>query len=272
MRKIRIRTAVNEDVHMIRGRFCFFRSPLSFCCYIVDGLLIDTGPVRARSELLPYLTDKNPRQIVLTHFHEDHAGNADFWAAYFRIPLYRSPETKSEFDRLEMPAYRRIIWGNKRGEMGGVDVPEWLETPNHRFRIVRTPGHSPDHICLLEEEKKWLFAGDLFLGTRLDYGMKGESVPRMIDSIKRILTFPVETVFCGHAGIVEDGRFKLEKKLRFLEGLQEKTLEFHERGLDEAEIAKRLLPSKQWVSLFTGGEMSPVHLVHSIVRERMNGR
>ncbi|MGA9174949.1 MAG: MBL fold metallo-hydrolase [Thermoactinomyces sp.] len=270
MRKIRIRTESIEDVLMIRGRFRFLRSPLSFCCYIVDGLLIDTGPVCARSHILTCLINKNPRQIVLTHFHEDHAGNANFLAGYFRIPLYRSSATKTEFDQLDMPAYRRMIWGNKPREMEGVDVPEWLETPNHRFRVIPTPGHSPDHICLLEEEKKWLFAGDLFLGTRLDYGMRGESVPQMIDSIKRILTFPIETVFCGHAGIVEGGRSKLEKKLGFLECLQEKTLEFHEKGLNEAEIAKKLLPSKQLVALVSGGEMSPVHLVRSIVRERIN--
>ena len=95
-------------------------------------------------------------------------------------------------------------------------------------------------------------AGDLFLSNRLNYGMRGESVPKMIDSLRSVLQYPVETLFCGHSGVVSDGRSALEKKLRFLEWLQEETCRLADRGLTPREISRRLLAGgkvMEWVTL-----------------------
>jgi glyoxylase-like metal-dependent hydrolase (beta-lactamase superfamily II) len=32
---------------------------------------------------------------------------------------------------------------------------------NRKLQVIHTPGHSPGHICLLEEERGYLFTGDL---------------------------------------------------------------------------------------------------------------
>jgi len=49
---------------------------LKFFVYEIDHLLIDTGPNNKFSELLSFFQELNPQQIVLTHIHEDHSGNA----------------------------------------------------------------------------------------------------------------------------------------------------------------------------------------------------
>lgn len=42
-------------------------------------------------------------------------------------------------------------------------IPDRLYTDRYRFAVLHTPGHSNDHICLLEPDEGWLFSGDLFL-------------------------------------------------------------------------------------------------------------
>jgi glyoxylase-like metal-dependent hydrolase (beta-lactamase superfamily II) len=235
---------------------------------MVDGLMVDTGPVCARAALLPQVLAYKPEQVFLTHFHEDHAGNATLFSERLQIPLYRSPATMDEWNRLVLPKYRRLIWGNKREKMRGNDVPELIRTPNFQFYVLPTPGHSPDHVSLVEAERGWLFAGDMFLGTRLHYGMRGESVLGLIQSLRKVLAYPIVTVFCGQAGIVPNGREALTRKLDYLEWLVNETIRLNNQGCDEGEIAKRLLPPNPIVTFFSGGEMSPIHLIRSIVEER----
>ena len=40
---------------------------------------------------------------------------------------------------------------------------ETLEFVSRRFEVIFTPGHSPDHICLYDRERKVLFTGDPIL-------------------------------------------------------------------------------------------------------------
>ena len=268
MPKVHAETCVADEVHAFRGQYKRFGYPARFCLYYVDGLLIDTGPPRARREVCDWLKDKALDGIVLTHFHEDHSGNAREISARRNVPVLTGEETaKILSDPPRLPLYRRVIWGQMEPVSGRV-LPDRLETAGHRFRVVPTPGHTADHIVLIEEEKGWLFAGDLFLSTRLIYGIRGESVPQLADSIRRVLKYPVKTVFCGHSGVIADGRSALEKKLRYLEWLQEETRSLSERGFTPREISRRLLNGRRMMEWLSQGEFSSVHLIRSILRGR----
>ena len=62
----------------------------------------------------------------------------------------------------EQQAYRRLAWGRRPRLEAGALGPG-LRTRELRFDVLETPGHSPDHVCLWEPERGWLFTGDLFL-------------------------------------------------------------------------------------------------------------
>ncbi len=82
--------------------------------YFVDGLLIDTGQPKMAKEVLKTLKDLPVQQIYVTHFHEDHSGNAPALQKHFDCPVYCSALC-AEIMR-NPPAIsiaQKIFWGDR---------------------------------------------------------------------------------------------------------------------------------------------------------------
>lgn len=267
MGKIKVEIRDVQGVKCIIGRYTRFGERFSFCMYYIDGLLIDTGPSRAWKAIEEAIGSLKPEMIALTHFHEDHSGNAARLSEKFGIPVYMSEETAEIIRRPRIPFYRRKVWGDLAPVQGKI-VKRQLSTPHYTFEVFPTPGHSDDHISFVEQEKGYLFSGDLFLNRRLHFGTPEESVPKLIASIDRALSYKFNTLFCGHSGVSEMGREALKAKKRFLQELTEKTFRLSEKGYTGKQIARKLLPRQWLLESFSGGELSAIHLIRSIVRER----
>ncbi|WP_051556727.1 MBL fold metallo-hydrolase [Alkalihalobacterium bogoriense] len=254
-------------VSCLRGLIKKLGRTFTYCVYYVDGLLIDTGPPAARKAVEAFVKNKKITAIVLTHSHEDHIGNAQWLADKYNIPVYMSSLTKKQLEQdVVIPFYRRLIWG-KVQHTNGLVLETEIKTNHYHFTVIPTPGHCDGHIALLEPQEKWLFSGDLFLSKRLLYGMANESVPILLRSIKTVLKHDFSTVFCGHAGIVENGKESFIAKKEYLERLTASTLSLQAKGYSAEMIAKLLLPQQKLVSWFSKGEMSPLHLITSIINE-----
>ena len=67
---------------------------------------------------------------------------------------------------------------------------ESIDIGGRRFRVLHTPGHSPGHMCFWEEERGYLFTGDLvYKGELLAYyslDIKPEIITRMRNAFERI--------------------------------------------------------------------------------------
>lgn len=271
MGKIKIKLKEIHGVHCILGHYSRFGERFTFCLYHVDGLLIDTGPSFARKEITEAVDSLgSTRMITLTHFHEDHSGNAAWFAERYEIPVYMSERTAETMRKPQIPFYRRRVWGDLVTVVGKV-LGNKLSTPKHEFDVFPTPGHSHDHVSFVAEQQGWLFSGDLFLNRRLHFGTPEESVPELIQSIDRALSYSFQPLFCGHSGVSEHGREALEGKKQFLVNLREKTVKLSEKGYTGKQIARKLLPRQLLLKSFSGGELSPVHLIRSIVNERQGG-
>lgn len=141
------------------------------------AILIDTGlgigNIKNQVKLLTNL----PIIVVTTHAHWDHIGGHSLFnnicihkddAGWLRNgigiplnvikknvigePLSKTPPKEFNIDNYKLYAGEptRILKDNDIIDIGARTV-----------RVIHTPGHSPGHICLFEEEKGYLYSGDL---------------------------------------------------------------------------------------------------------------
>lgn len=247
----------------------------------VDGLMVDSGCAHTVPELLAVLgcRDQNVggglegsalrvHTVVSTHCHEDHiAGNAAlqrcFGARVLAHPL-ALPVLAAPRELQPQQIYRRIVWGYPE-PVRGAPLGETVETPRHSFRVVHTPGHSPDHICLFEPRRGWLFCGDAFVGGRDRALRVSANVWEIVASLRRLAGLDAELLFCGSGTIHEQPALELRRKIDYLEELGGRVVELHRRGWGIARIRRALFGREELITCLTQGDFSGTNLVRSYI-------
>ncbi len=244
----------------------------STTAYLVDGLLVDSGCAFSAAELVKSLAGKPLAGIVNTHSHEDHIGaNGRLQRERAGLPIRAHPlalpvlaETR---DRKPLHPYRRLLWGWPEPSLGqAVSDGEVIETGRYRFKVVYTPGHSLDHICLYEPEQGWLFTGDLFVGGRDRALREGYDIWAIIASLKRIAPLPAKRLFPGSARARDNPADAIAAKIGHLEGLGERVLALRRQGRSVDQIVHALLGGPMLIELITLGHFSRRQLVLSYLK------
>jgi glyoxylase-like metal-dependent hydrolase (beta-lactamase superfamily II) len=261
----RLRVEGGAEVTFFRMARCLAGWPVYWTgCYLVDGLLIDCGPPALSRQLLAALEGRPLEALVITHHHEDHSGAAPQLSARRGIVAQAHALTAVILrEGFRVEAYRRLAWGGAPARFEARALGSLVETREHRFEVVETPGHSPDHVCLFEPERGWLFTGDLFLAERLRYLRADEDLGSLIASLRRVMALPVREAFCAHRGPLRDGPGALRRKLDALETLVGRVGELHARGVAEAEIARRLVGREGLLTLLSLGHFSARNFVRA---------
>ena len=153
-----------------------------------DAILVDPGG--EADKILGVLKDLDLtlKEIWLTHGHLDHAGGADEIREKTGVPVI-GPHKDDQFwmDDIELHWEK---YGHK--DMGRNLVPDRyledgdvLKLGEAEFKIVHTPGHTPGHVVIYNQDMKIAFVGDvLFRGSigRTDFP-KG-SLEQLVTSIR----------------------------------------------------------------------------------------
>ncbi|HEX3241766.1 MAG TPA: MBL fold metallo-hydrolase [Solirubrobacterales bacterium] len=152
------------DVHHL-GR------PHVIGCWDVDGVLIDPGPESSLPTLLKALDDEQPRALLLTHIHLDHAAATgamvERWPGLEVYVHERGARHLIDPSKLLASALR--IYGDKLEYLWGkiLPVPEANIRILHGdetvfgMRVAYTPGHASHHVAFLHEETGTAFTGDV---------------------------------------------------------------------------------------------------------------
>ncbi|MBU0894773.1 MAG: MBL fold metallo-hydrolase [Nanoarchaeota archaeon] len=147
----------------------------SSCVYVVKNLepiLIDTGSKEVESELLKnlkelYIEPEDITSIILTHNHYDHNGNLNLFQ---NAKIYSFINTKE------------------------------IEKSFPDFKVLSTPGHSHDSICILYEDV--LFSGDTIFDKNHNYIGRTdlpESNPKaMKQSLEKLKNLKYKILCPGH--------------------------------------------------------------------------
>ncbi len=265
-----IKTQDIEGVIKIKLARSLLGRPFYFTtAYWVDGLLVDTGCAHTQEEFLAAVEDLGVERVVNTHSHEDHFGangalqarrGVEILAHAEALPILADPRL------LRLQPYRRIFWGYPPPSVAQ-PVPfgpgEAVETAHHLFQVIHTPGHSPDHICLYEPEKGWLFTGDAYIGgrdraLRVDY-----DIYAIIDSLKKLAKLNSTRLFPA-SGTVRDNPHKdFVLKIKYLEEMGERVRELHQKGLSRSQIRKAVFGREMPIAYITLGHFSGRNLVRS---------
>jgi len=236
-----VKTDYFGDVEGIRLGYGPIGPPLmSVFMYIVDGLVIDTGQHHMQKYVIDRLKDKKLNQILITHHHEDHSGNAAAIKKSHNINVCGHPVTAEKLrNSFNILPYQRYLWG----KASPVDV-RTLDSPiaSDRFTFIpiHTPGHSKDHTVYLEEKNGWLFSGDLYLSERIKYFRADEKFLDQINSLKKVRELDFDVLFCSHNPCLKNGKLKLKNKLQFLEDLYGRIRSLLQEGLSEKAIIRKL--------------------------------
>jgi glyoxylase-like metal-dependent hydrolase (beta-lactamase superfamily II) len=147
--------------------------------------VIDPGPdeeehVRALSRALE---GARRVRVVLTHGHDDHSGAAASLARMLDVEVLASP------------LLRPSLATNSSLEEGDV-----VSTDQGILAVVKTPGHTRDHLAFHWREAGALFVGDLILGrgTTTWVGEYPGCVEEYLDSLRKVRRLGPRVLYPSH--------------------------------------------------------------------------
>ncbi|HAI75507.1 MAG TPA: hypothetical protein DCM08_04605 [Microscillaceae bacterium] len=249
-------------------RLFWGRPTVMVTCYYVDGVLIDTAQHNLAKYVIARLSQKKIEKILLTHYHEDHTGNLKALQAVHQAQVYAGWETAKKVKKgFSIKPYAHIFFGNIETYAGQIEhLPDQIESKNCVFTPIFTPGHSPDHYVFLEKNRGWLFSGDLYIG-HIKLMRPEESIGDMINSIKKILDYDFDALFCAHRPVIKGGKQALQSKLNYLEDFYGKVVTIYHQGFDHIEIQRKLgLKDSLWLKWWFSSEVGVDHMVKSVIK------
>lgn len=201
------------------------------CAYELDGVIVDPGPASCLDTLIDRLGRSEPRALLLTHIHLDHAGAAG-------VLVRRRPRLQVHVSEIGAPHLvdptklersARRLYGDSFDELWGELAPVPEESVNVvgettlGLETFPTPGHARHHVSYLGSDGT-LYAGDA-AGVRIqpheevapptpppDFDL--ETWQRTIDEIERRQP---ERLALIHFGVADDPGPHLEQLRRRLD-------------------------------------------------------
>ncbi len=205
---------------------------MSVHMYVVDTVVIDTAQRHMRAEVIGMLKGHAAiERILLTHYHEDHSGNAAEIRRTFSAEVLGHPLTADKMNgSLNILPYQHLVWG-KAGQ-----VPVYPPSRLHRYRLL--PLYAGSHPRSQQgpygisgnPERLAVFRRSL-LGDRIKYFRSDEKFSDQMDSLKTVLALDFNALFCGHHPIPKGGKARLAAKLAFLEDFYGQVTDLNRKGL-----------------------------------------
>jgi glyoxylase-like metal-dependent hydrolase (beta-lactamase superfamily II) len=234
--------------------------------YVLGDIMIDCGFHRARRELVEAMSSLGVRGAIVTHWHEDHAGNVAFLAAH-GVPLMLRTDTGMILrQRPHIQLYRRVVWGHPPPLNAAVRLLE-----ADAFECIHTPGHSEDHQVVWHAATGTLFSGDLWLGVRARVLHATEDPYLILESLRRAAELDAERMFDAHRGFVDRPTEALLAKAAWLGETMETIAARLRAGWGHGEIVKRVLGGEERAALVSGGDYSRRNLVKAVARATGHG-
>ncbi len=218
--------------------------------YLIKGdkrnLLIDTGFNRQEcydalmSALNKIDVSLGKTDIFVTHLHADHSGlvpklireNTLVYCSEADGTIINKCNTDEYWHEMEAKYYlhglpKRDESSETRSHPGWVFRPkkditftyvnngDLINIGEYSLRMIHTPGHTPGHMCLFDEEKQILFSGDHILGDitpviSIDLNHRSP-LTEYLKSLELIKGLPIKHIFTAHRRKIVDPYKRIEQ-------------------------------------------------------------
>ena len=155
--------------------------------------------------------DLTVTHLVLTHAHIDHIFGCARLEATYEQAFYLHPSGTPFYEQAAQQAQAFGVTIDPPQRSTQPLTPEdTLTIAGVRFRILHTPGHSPDSISLVADDEDFAFTGDVLFQDSIGrtQGLPQTSLPDLMASIREKL-LPLGddmTIYPGHGAVTTIGR------------------------------------------------------------------
>ena len=181
------------------------------------------------------------RQLVITHAHTDHWGQAATVVERTGAPLWMHPNTahaRSPVEDPEASLASKLEIGRQSGVseraleryegllrtlpsgISGLIEPDGLlldgvviESDLGPWHVYETPGHAPSHVCLFQPERRLLISGDHVLGRislYFDHGWTPDPIGEFLGSLDVVDALDARLCMSGHGRTFPDVHAHIE--------------------------------------------------------------
>jgi glyoxylase-like metal-dependent hydrolase (beta-lactamase superfamily II) len=233
---------------LFRNKIPLPDSPLKYLnSYIIKdserSLIVDTGLNRKacldamHRGLATLGIDLTQSDIFITHLHADHFGLVSKLVTDTTNILFSRPEKElmeswegfgamvdyaalNGFPENELEAALDKHPGAKYGaewvpELKILDDGDAVDVADYHFKCVTTPGHTLGHLCLYDQDKKILLAGDHIL---LDitpniqcWSDTANPLKDYLASLDKVCQLPIDLVLPGHRRLIDNPGARIEE-------------------------------------------------------------
>lgn len=256
-----LRTETHGDVTRLNFTSLASRSMgYEVSAYVTRGVLVDTGFPRVGGDLAAWVSRHRPEGALVTHYHEDHAGNVDRLAA-LGVPVGFPVGTVARLtDLAPIGWYRRFCWGSARSLES---APPPFEHP--ALQLVPARGHSPEHHVVWDAERETVFGGDLFIGVKVRLAHPGEDVRAQVEALRRIAGLGPKRFFDAHRGPVPDAVAQLTAKADWMEEMIHAIEQRAREGWSATAIRDAVLGPEDLTGWVSRGDYARLNFVRSVL-------
>ncbi len=156
------------------------------------------------------------RWVVATHTHPDHS------------PAWKPVVDATGAEVIGAPPWDDMFQDDTFTPARPVQHDDILKTDEFTLRAVHTPGHVGNHYCYLLEEDGMMFTGDhIMQGSTVVIVPPSGDMKLYIESLQRLLEYPVQSLAPGHGAVIEDPKgavdwlvnHRMQREQKVLDGL-----------------------------------------------------